>query len=183
MTFLAFALKYWQEIAGVIVISLLTILYQVHVDGLIKVAVDKAVIERDTQWRASEAKAIAQAKAAAAIDFDKREQDLKSIINQQAKDANDAKTQHDKDVAAARSGALKLRFATTIGGCPALPSGDGASVSGSVTNPTTQSAELSPEATSALYSIADDADALVADDNACWAIVASDHKPFTGASP
>jgi len=131
-------------------------------------------------WVKAEQAAITKAQADARAEEERHRKDLAAIQAQREKDAQDAKVKHDKDVAAARSGALKLR--DTAATCSSGPDVSSAAGGG---NPATQIATLSDGFTALLIGNADEADALVADDNACWQIVASHQKVFstTGVKP
>ena len=174
-----FLLLYWKYIAAAAVIGLGAIWYNAHVNGLIKTAVDKAVIERDAQWRDSEAKAIAKSKAIAALVEQAHQQSLAAIQTKYQQEITNGKAQAARDVANARSGALKLRFATTLS--PSCPNVPGAAPAPSGSDATPASAELSAEATGALYSLANDADDVAARLRSCQAIVLSDRQQPKGS--
>ncbi len=165
-----FLLLYWKWIAAAALIAALTIAYNVHVNGLIHKAVDKAVLERDDQWRGKEQEAIDKAKAAAKATEAAHAKELGVIQTKYHKEIADAKTQRDRDVANARSGSLSLRVpsrcpsAADVSGAPnAAGRGDGA-----------QTVELPREVTASLFSIANDANAVADQLRACQAVIQSD---------
>lgn len=90
---------------------------------------------------------------------------------------HDAQTLHDRDVAAARSGALRLRY---VYPAPALPAGGnpiaetGAGTSG---RNGSSGGELPGEIAAGLYGLADDADAIARQLAACQAVVRQDRAP------
>lgn len=165
-----FLLAYWKYIAVAAILAGLVIFYNSHVNGLIKDAETKAVISRDASWRESEQAAIAKSRAEAQAQEAAHAKDLAAIQDQHRKDIASAKAKHDKDVADARSGALSLRIPSN---CPSSGNVSGSPGDG---NPAAATSELPREITASLFSIADDADALVTELNSCWQIAASDRK-------
>lgn len=175
---IAFVTAYWKPLLAAIVIGLLTLLYNVHVNGLIKTAVDKAVVENNQAWQKSEQAAIAKAQSEAQATAEAHQKDLADIAAKHQKDLANAKLQHDKDVADARSGALRLRLAVaSCAGSSSVQAPAGPASGGN--DPS--SAELSSEATGALYSLADDADAVSSQLSACQQVILSDRKAFPTA--
>lgn len=166
-----FILLYWKYLAAAAAIAALTLLYNVHVDGLIKTAVDKAVIERDGKWQASEQAAIAKSRAEAQAKEAAHAKDLETINHQHQQDIANAKLKHDKDVADARSGALRLRLPSAV--CASR--GDVPGAPGSA-NPASETTALPARLTGRLFGSADDADDNIDELNTCWQIVASDRK-------
>lgn len=158
-----FVRTFWQPILGAIIAVALIGYYNHHVNGLI----DEAVSKERTLWQAQAAKdrEAATNKIAEITQRERaKEQASTAIINAQAakhqKEIQDEKDQRRRDVAAARSGALKLRDpGTTTSACagssrtgpPATTASqrDGASLT-----------ELSAEATEFLLELANDADAV-----------------------
>jgi len=133
--------------------------------------------ERDAQAKLEDAQRQKVEADAIAKEHAKRLAEEAEAAKQQArlkqdfeKEMADAKTQHDKDVAAARAGSLVLRLPSTGSGSLRVPD---SAVSGDTQ---TQGSQLPPEVTANLFGLADDADALVKDDNYCWSIVAADRK-------
>lgn len=175
---MTFFLLYWKYIAAAAAIALLTVAYNVHVDGLIDDAVTAAVTENNGKWQDSEQKAIAKARTEAKAKEDAHAADLKTIGTQHAKELANAKLKHDKDVADAVSGALSLRIPAPacagsgdLSGSPAAPAaGDAAAT-----------VELPRSLTSDLFSFANDADAVADQLTACQQVILSDRKE--AASP
>lgn len=179
MEALSLVLRYWKYIAAMLMVMAVVTWYNVHVDGLIKEAVDKAVITRDGQWRDQEAKAIAKAKADALVS----EADQRATLEKQNQDLQrrlkDAKTIHDRDVADARRGAIQLRFSTSL--CPSPtnvpnPTGPGTTPGPAIIN-------LPPEITAGLYSLADDADVVEDELQSCWDKVETYFHPQVKGKP
>jgi hypothetical protein len=98
--------------------------------------------------------------------------ELDSIAMKHEKEISDAATQKTSDVAAARAGALSLRIPTTCES-PARDAG-GEAAAGAGVGDGGATAELPREITADLYALADDADAIVLQLNACQAVVRSD---------
>ncbi len=167
-----FLLLYWKWIAAAALIAALTIAYNVHVNGLIHKAVDKAVLERDDQWRDKEQEAIDKAKAAAKATEAAHAKELGTIRTKYQKEVADAKSKKDRDVDGARSGDLSLRVPS---GCPSA-----ANVSGAATGPSRgdgpSTVELPRETTASLYSLANDADAVADQLRACQTVTQSDRS-------
>lgn len=81
--------------------------------------------------------------------------------------------QRRRDVAAARAGALKLRYNAPAGkACGGGVPDAGASPAGG--EPATETVELPREVGSDLYALADDANLQASELNTCWAIVRAD---------
>lgn len=171
---MTFILLYWKYLAAAALIGLLTIAYNVHVDGLIKVEVTKAVLERDASWRDSEAKAIAKSRADAQVVEEAQQMAIAAINAQHQKEITDGKAQSARDVAAARSGALRLRI-------PAPSCSSTADVSGAAGggNPSAATEALPSGLTERLLGLANAADDNIDALNSCWQIVASDRKIST----
>ena len=177
---MTFILLYWKWFAAAAIVGMLTLFYNVHVDGVVKAAVTKAVTERDDQWRQKEQEAINKARADALV-VEKAHQTALAAIQAQAKKDSDnaklkAKAQHDKDMADALSGRISLRVPASI--CASGPDVPGAASGG---NPAAGATiGLPPEIGAGLYSLADDATArefdVIGKLNTCWQIVASDRK-------
>ncbi len=161
----------WKLVLGALLVAFVAYVYNAHVDKLIDVATAKAVAERDTVWRTSEQQAVAKANAAKVAEESAHQQQLAAIEAQHLKDLANAKTQHDKDVAAARNGALRLRV-------PASVCGDSGNVSSPPggQSPAGSYVELPRSLVERLFGLADDADALTANYNACLQVIQSDRK-------
>ena len=119
----------------------------------------EAIAKLDAKYRALEAKSKADLQAIG----EKHEQDLK-----------DAKARRDRDVAAARAGALRLSIPSN---CPnpdrsSMPNAGPSASLGDAEART----DLPPEITASLFAIADDADELVGQLTACQAVVEADRK-------
>lgn len=98
---------------------------------------------------------------------------IAALDAQYTKELQDAAAQKDRDVAAARAGALKLRYATESGaGGGKLP--DAPASTGPGNGPS--GSELPPETTASLYALADDADQVAKQLASCQAIVEADRK-------
>ena len=98
---------------------------------------------------------------------------------QYAKDLKAAKTRRDADVAAARSGALRLSFPTpSANQCPAPEAG-----SGKPGNHEEARTELPRQVTADLLALADDADEVVLQLTACQAVVEADRQPRKESDP
>ncbi len=167
-----FFLLYWKWIAAAALIAALTIAYNLHVNGLIHKAVDRAVLERDDQWRSKEQEAIEKAKAEAKATEEAHAKALGVIQTKYQKEIADAKSQRDRDVANARSGSLSLRVparcpsaADVSGAASPAPGGDGSAT-----------VELPRETTASLFSIANDANAVADQLRACQAVIQSDRS-------
>ncbi len=167
-----FLLLYWKWIAAAALLAALTIGYQVHVHHLISAAVDKAVLERDDQWRAKETEAIDKAKAAAKATEAAHAKELGGIRTKYQKEVADAKSKHDSDVANARSGDLGLRVPSN---CPSAADVSGAAA-GSARGDGSSTVELPRETTASLYSLANDANAVADQLRACQAVIQSDRS-------
>ena len=172
-------LKDWL-IVGLLAVGVIYHLYTVH---------EARVSGREEGAQAAQQKCTAEKKVAQA-EYDRRvkeaEDKNRATEQQQAtelaiaganyeKDLQDSKDQRDRDVAAARSGALRLRVA---GMCP-NPSGDRAAPQASASparGDGAEGAELPAETTRRLFELADDADAVTKQLSACQAIVNIDRK-------
>lgn len=179
MEALALALRYWKYVVAMLVVIAVVWVYNAHVDGLIKAAVDKAVLERDGQWRDEEAKALAKAKADASAQEAAQRASLEAKNRDLERRLKDAKTIHDRDVANARAGALKLRFSTAL--CPSTPNVP--STAGPGAAPRTTTIDLPPEITANLYSLADGADEVEEQLQGCWDKIDSYAHPQVKGKP
>lgn len=149
----------------------------------------KEITSLNKGWVDAEAAAIKKSKDAAALEEAAHKAQQAANDAKHAKELADekarAKTQHDKDVADARSGALSLRVPASIcAGGPDVPSSAGGR------DPASQATLRLPSETSAdLLSLADDATAESRSDALelarCWQTVADDRKTFstTGVKP
>lgn len=108
--------------------------------------------------------------------------DLAEIGEKHEKDLEAGEAQRRADVAAARSGALKLRVG---GACPARPgasgAGEAAPAAGERDGATT--AELPPAVTADLLELVDDADAVVRQLTSCQAVVKSFYPTNSKGEP
>lgn len=177
MEVLSLALRYWKYVAAMLLVMAAVTYYNVHVDGLIKDAVGKAVMERDGQWREQEARAIAKAKADATAQEAAQRASLEAKNKDLERRLKDAKTIHDRDVANARAGNLKLRFSTTLCTGPSnVPGAAGPRPEAPATT-----IDLPPEITANLYSLADSADEVEERLQGCWDKIESYvHPPMKG---
>lgn len=177
MEVLSLALRYWKYVASMLLVMATVTYYNVHVDGLIKDAVGKAVMERDGQWRDQEARAIAKAKKDALAQDASQRADLERKNKDLERRLKDAKTIHDRDVANARAGNLKLRFSTTLCTSPSnVPGAAGPRLEAPATT-----IDLPPEITANLYSLADSADEVEERLQGCWDKIESYvHPPMKG---
>lgn len=130
-------------------------------------------------WQAREVTELQTANAeierlnkAARADEQRRTLALSTLADDYEKEKANAKLQRDKDIAAAQSGALSLRFHTTSqdAGCGGLP-GAPASASGGDAGKTT---ELPRAVTANLYGLVDDADEVVRQLAKCQSVVKVD---------
>jgi prophage endopeptidase len=169
---MTFILLYWKYIAAALIVAALVGYYNVHVHGLIKAAEVKAVTENNQSWQAAEKKAIKASEEAARATEQAHAKALDIVKTNYAKETANAKTQRDKDVAAAHSGALRLRDnAASSGVCN---DSKAATTTGGSDAP--KGADLSPAAAEFLLALADDADAVVRQLSACQQIINSDRK-------
>ncbi len=163
----------WVKLAvlGFIVAAIATT-YNVHVNGLIHRAVDKAVLERDDQWRGKEQEAIDKAKATAKATEAAHAKELGGIRTKYQKEVADAKSKHDRDVDNARAGDLSLRVPSS---CPSAADVSGAAA-GSARGNGSSTVELPREITASLYSLANDADSVADQLRACQTVTQSDRS-------
>ncbi len=142
--------------------------------------VDAATTEINRLWQERETKMLQEAadRLAAAIDAaraqEKRlEAELASLMDKYRKDLANVTAQKDRDIAAARSGALRLRLPASVCAdstaygppAPGAPRGDGAE------------GTYLPDALAAdLLALANDADAVVAQLTACQQVILNDRS-------
>lgn len=166
--------KVWAGI-GLVLLLVFYHLYAIHearVGGIAEgmktaqaqCAAEKKAAADDYAKRAKEAEDKAKAQE------QQQETQLAALGATYAKQLNDAKTQHDLDVAAARAGTIQLRVAgmltgTAAGGAAPSTSTPSAGSDGPAT------AELPPAVAGSLLGLADDADAVVAQLTTCQATV------------
>jgi hypothetical protein len=169
---MTFIFLYWKYIAAAVILATLVGAYNIRVNGLIDTAVTKAVTENNKSWQAAEKKAIAKAESDARATEATHAKALEAVGMKYQKEIINAKTQRDKDVAAARSGALRLHDnAASSSTCndpkAAIPAAGSDAPKG---------ADLSKSAVEFLLTLADDADAIVTQLGACQAVILSDRK-------
>jgi prophage endopeptidase len=112
----------------------------------------------------------------AARDAERRHaEDLEVISAGYQKELVNAKAQRDRDVSAARSGALSLRFHAE--GSGACAGGTGQTAAGAAGRDGPATAELPREVAAGLFAIADDADEVVRQLSACQAVIRADRSP------
>ncbi len=141
---------------------------------------DEVRAERNAYWKGEQEKMLQEAadRLAKAIEAAreqerKLEAELASLMSKFRKEIANVQAQRDRDVAAARSGALRLRLPASVCAdslaygppAPGSPGSDGSS-----------GTYLPQQITSDLFSLANDADAVVAQLTACQAIVKADRS-------
>ncbi len=160
----------WLVLAAVI--GTIALAYNLHVNKLIKTAVDKAVTERDAEWRKSEQDAIAKANAAARAQEEAHGKALKALRTKYEKEVADAKSKADAAITAVHDGA-RLRIAA---GCSSPADVPGAS-SGPAGSDGPAGAQFLGEADSAfLVGEAKRADEIARQLALCQATVTSDRS-------
>lgn len=133
-------------------------------------------------WQTKENKELAQAaqqiktlNEAARATEQQHAEEIKKLGEQHAKDQAANEAQRRKDVAAARDGALKLRFS---GACPVRP--DAGRTPEAPASPAgsndAQTIELPPKITADLYDLVADADAVAIQLAACQSVITSDRR-------
>lgn len=175
---MTFFLLYWKYIAAAAAIALLTVAYNVHVDGLIDDAVTAAVTENNGKWQDSEQKAIVASRAKAAEIEENHRKELAAQAAKYEKERADDKAKHDKDIAAVRSGAIRLRDAAAT--CASAGNDPKPSTAPSGSDGP-KGADLSGSASEFLLSLANEADDVVKQLTACQQVILSDRKE--AASP
>ena len=127
--------------------------------------------------RAAQAKVNQDAIAALDAKYRKAEQDHQAAVTQigvdYAQKLADATDQRNKDVAAARAGALKLRIPPGNPNDSSAPKTGGSSGGGNGA----EGGELPQQVTSDLYALADDADQVAKQLSACQAVITADRLP------
>jgi len=161
-----------KAIAAAIVVAALVIGYNFHVHSLVSAAEVKATTTCNANWQDAEKKAIDASEAKARETEAGHAKALALLQTSYQKEIADAKSQRDKDVAAARSGALKLRFAASSPGASDDSKGPGSPVGSDAAAPI----ELPPAIAGDLFALADDADATADQLRACQAVIISDRK-------
>lgn len=170
---MTFFLAYWKWFAAAAVIGVLTIAYNLHVNGLIKAEVTKAVTERDTEWRKSEQKAVDAAIASAKMKEAKQSADFKAIEANYEKEKANAQKAADARVAAVRAGS-RLRVSSGCTGAANVP-GPATSPAGS---PAPAAAQFLNESDSAfLLGEAARADEITRTLNTCQTILKTERLP------
>lgn len=181
MTFLLTAWSFLKKIPWWVYVALFLVGFHyvdrsVYASKKVKAATEQINAswqERETKMLQEAADRLAKAIEAAREQERKLEAELASLMSKFRKEIANVQAQRDRDVAAARSGALRLRLPASVCAdslaygppAPGSPGGDGAS-----------GTYLPQQITSDLFSLANDADAVVAQLTACQAIVKADRS-------
>lgn len=172
---IAFIIANWKAFAAAALIGVVALFYNLHVDKLIRVAVTKAVTQRDGEWRKSEEAAIEAARKKAQATEAAHAKDLDEIEKKHRKEMEDATKQADARIASVHAG-YRLRISA---GCTGA--GNGAQVAAAAPGSDgTAGAQFLSEADSAfLIGEAKRADDIVRQLRICQETIDSDRKEFT----